>query len=467
MTDSPRSPSRRAFLRHASTAAGFAALSPFAALALRPVVGAPQNQPMGSPLQLMADATSGLELISLPPGFRYLTMGWAGQALSDGTPTPIRHDGMSVVSEDSDGLYLIRNHEIWNDAGSFGPADLTYDPAGSGGTTTLHFDPDRGELLGSWLSLAGTYGNCAGGRTPWGTWLSCEETVMGPGEPVGNAPDSRLTYLQEDHGFVFEVPPEGAHTPEPLRDMGRFEHEAAAVDPETGIVYLTEDRWRAGFYRFLPEVAGELAAGGRLQMAKVVGQPDMTGTFAPGATFDVEWVDIDDPERAHRPDTMDTQGVFGQGEVQGGSAFARLEGCWFEGRAVNLSSTSGGLVRAGQIWRFHPDEQTIQLLFESPSEMVLGHPDNICATPGGGLLLCEDGSRHGMLIHGLRADGTLVRVARNDVLLPSATGIEYQDFRGSEWAGACFSPDGRWLFVNLQKPGITFAITGPWAELGL
>jgi len=72
-----------------------------------------------------------------------------------------------------------------------------------------------------------------------------------------------------------------------------------------------------------------------------------------------------------------------------------------------------------------------------------------------------------VLIHGLRPDGTLFRFARNDVVLPSVAGDGYTDFRDTEWAGACFSPDGRWLFVNLQKPGITFAITGPWAELGL
>jgi uncharacterized protein len=422
---------------------------------------------MGSPLQLKPDETSGLELISLPPGFRYRAMGWTGQALADGTPTPPRHDGMSVVSEDSDGLYLVRNHEIWGDAGSFGHADLTFDPAASGGTTTLHFDPDRGELLGSWVSVAGTFGNCAGGRTPWGTWLTCEETVMSPGDPVRSRPDARPTNLTEEHGFVFEVPPEGAPAPRPLRDMGRFVHEAAAVDPETGTVYMTEDRRRAGFYRFLPNTLGRLADGGVLQMARVVGQPDLTGGCPVGTTFDVEWVAIEAPSRAHRPGTMDSQGVFGQGEVQGGTAFARLEGCWFEGRALNICSTNGGLVTSGQVWRFHPDAQTITLLFESPSELVIGHPDNICATPGGGLLLCEDGDRQGMLIHGLRADGSLFRFARNDVILPSATGDEFDDFRDSEWAGACFSPDGRWLFVNLQKPGVTFAITGPWTELGL
>jgi len=103
------------------------------------------------------------------------------------------------------------------------------------------------------------------------------------------------------------------------------------------------------------------------------------------------------------------------------------------------------------------------LLFQSPGADVLNAPDNICVSPRGGLVLCEDGSGEEFL-HGLTVDGEIFPFARNTALLPEAHNefVPAGDYRGSEWAGACYSPDGRWLFANLQSPGITFAITGPW-----
>src|SRR3546814_2570640 len=110
-----------------------------------------------------------------------------------------------------------------------------------------------GEVKSEHLSLAGTAINCAGGVTPWGSWLSCEEAFLDSDKP---------------HGYVFEVPASarGMVDPLPLKALGRFRHEAAAVDPRTGIVYLTEDRDDGLFYRLLPERKGRLAAGGRFQV---------------------------------------------------------------------------------------------------------------------------------------------------------------------------------------------------------
>lgn len=126
-------------------------------------------------------------------------------------------------------------------------------------------------------------------------------------------------------------------------------------------------------------------------------------------------------------------------------------------------STNGGNVGQGQIWEYDPAAETLRLLFESPGSEVLNAPDNICVSPRGGLVLCEDGG--GLeFVHGLTVDGTIFRFAKNDVVLSGQRNGIVGDFRGSEFAGACYSPDGRWLFFNVQSPGITFAVTGPWGQ---
>jgi secreted PhoX family phosphatase len=339
---------------------------------------------------------------------------------------------------------LVRNHERGRST-AFG--GVAYDPVGGGGTTTLEFDTRRGELVGSWDSLSGTITNCAGGPTPWGSWLTCEET------------NSFHTF---PHGYVFEVPADGMGDPQPIRQMGRFSHEAVAVDPDSGFVYETEDAGSSsGFYRFVPNVPGMLAAGGSLFMLKVKGvhQANLGASYTNGATFDVEWVPIANPENplSNAPGNF----VFGQGRVLGAANFARLEGCWYGNDAkIYVVSTNGGIGQ-GQIWVYDPKAETMSLLFQSPGASVLNSPDNITVSPRGGLVLCEDGSGEEFL-HGLTLDGEIFPFAKNTVVLNKERNEIEGDFKGSEFAGACYSPDGRWLFVNIQSPGITFAITGPW-----
>lgn len=456
-------PTRRAFLRQSCdlVSTSFVATA-FQQLLIRRGAAAEPSTGGYGPLRPCQDETTGLELLELPEGFRYCSFGWTGDEMSDGRKTPGVHDGMAVIQADGDLLTLCRNHELKGNGRPFAEAPQSYDPAGPGGCTNLVFDAGQGAWLKSFASISGTVKNCAGGPTPWGTWLTCEETIFGPGDDD----DGQMLEYEQEHGWIFEVPAEGVNSPKPLKAMGRFVHEAIAVDPRTGIVYETEDSKQAGFYRFLPEKAGDLARGGRLQMLKAVDAPDLRKGIARGATFDVEWVDIEDPLRAHSPGTKDGSGVFLQGQVQGGSKFSRLEGCWAGQDRIFLVATSGGDAEKGQVWEFDPAGQTLKLIFESPGSDVLDKPDNLTVSPRGGLVLCEDGDVSPQRMHGLTRDGRLFPLAANHVQLKGERHQIKGDFRDSEWAGATFSPDGRWLFANIQDPGITVAITGPW-EAGL
>ena len=440
---------RRSFLKSAAVTAG--AALPFHALLARVSADSSTGVRRGhtegyGPLFEIADAATGLPLLMLPRGFEYVSFGWTGDPMANGLPTPASHDGMAAFAAGIDRVRLVRNHERGRGT-PFSAA--AYDALAGGGTTTLEFDTARGELVSTVDSLSGTSRNCAGGPTPWGTWLTGEETTE---------------FITRPHGYLFEVPGDGTlGDAQPLRDMGRFSHEAAAVDPVTGDVFETEDAGlTSGFYRFVPHTPGHLAGGGRLFMLKVkdVWQANLGVGFPNGTTVDVEWVQIAAPDSPSP--TAPGNAVFTQGRSLGAARFARLEGCWrgADGR-IYIVSTNGGAVGQGQVWFFDPQEETLTLLFESPSADVLNAPDNITVSPRGGLVLCEDGSG-AEFMHGLTVDGDIFPFARNNVRLNGEKNGVVGDFTGSEWAGACFSPDGRWLFANLQSPGITVAITGPW-----
>ena len=246
--------------------------------------------------------------------------------------------------------------------------------------------------------------------------------------------------------------------------MGRFVHEAIAVDPDTSDVYETEDAGTAGLYRFIPHEKQVLFKGGRLQMVKVLGRPDLRKGCRMGETLDAEWVDIRDPHRGHSPGTKDKHGVFQQGKDQGATTFGRLEGCWYGNGVVYFVSTSGGDTGNGQIWQYDPKASQVKLVFESPDAKVLDSPDNIAISPRGGIVLCEDGDYVPQRLHGLTRDGRIFPFAANNIVLRGERNGIKGDFRTEEWAGATFSSDGKWLFVNIQTPGLTFAITGPWED---
>lgn len=457
------SPRRRFLVRSAQALGGFSISGALSAILAAPTLGS--RLQATHDLVPVADQATGLELLSLPQGFRYRSFAWTGDRLPSGETSSPQHDGMSVIAAQGDQLTLCRNQEVKTDCGQTADNRLHYDRSAQGGCTNLTFNTRTGEWGQAWVSLAGTVKNCAGGATPWNTWLSCEETVLGPGATAADT--NRAVNFTETHGWIFEVAAQGRTPPRPLKDMGRFVHEAVAVDPASGWVYETEDTSQAGFYRFQPRTAGKLADGGRLQMLKVAGVPDLRCSQTVGQTYDTQWVDIENPHLDGVAMADLQQGVFSQGAHRGGSAFTRLEGCWYGQGHVYIASSDGGDAKLGQIWRYTPAAERLQLLFESPGIDVLDKPDNITVSPKGALLLCEDGTRAPQRLQILDASGRLRVLAENQIQLSGQRNGFCGDFRAEEWAGVCFSPDGNWLFANIQTPGITLAITGPWAELGI
>lgn len=463
--NSPRK-SRRDFFRHSAAAVGsFAVAGSLGTFLERSEAQGRRSSTIGfGELRPAKDQSTGLELIQLPDGFTYKSFGWTGDDMADGGKTPGDHDGMGVISEEDGVLTLCRNHEVSDPGQPFGGVkSIWYDSEAAAGCTLLRFDGNKGDWVDSKTGISGTSRNCAGGVTPWGTWLTCEETVVGIKESYEEEPMN----FEKTHGWIFEVPADGKSAPVPLKDMGRFVHEAVAIDPETGIVYETEDRDRCGMYRFIPKENGNLVAGGKLQMLKVDGHLNLMKGSKVGQTYDIGWVDIDDPQQAHSLDSEDTQGVFYQGKRRGGTTFARLEGCWYGNDLIYFVSTDGGMTQNGQVWQLDPKKQQITLLFESPAKKILDAPDNIAVSPRGGLCLCEDGSWNPQRVHGLTQDGQLFPLMSNNLKLNGERNGFKGDFKKEEWCGVTFSPDGKWLFANLQKPGITIAVTGPWESGGL
>lgn len=413
----------------------------------------------------------------LPEGFRYIAFGREGTPLplaKDGPPAgalPRGHDGMASFAVGASLVRLVRNHENRTQVSPLGGDAQGYDPARFGGTTTMEFDvsaPEDGgrdgdRFRGQWTSIRGTSTNCAGGVTPWGSWLTCEETV----ETVGGVP----------HGYIFEVPSaaNAAVRPVPLKAMGRFVHEAVAIDPRTGIAYETEDRringdgTGSGFYRFipnrfLPSPDATFGTDGRLEMLAVKGRHNYDTSTGQrlGEVLPVTWVPIRDPDPVYA--SADPQAVFRQGWKQGGAAFNRLEGAWYGDGSVFFISTNGGDPRPGgdpglgQVWQYIPRGDSgghLVLLVESRDVAVMEAPDNVTVSPRGGLLACEDGDGS-QYLRGITRDGRVFDFATHDV-----ADLRRPD-RRNEFAGANWSPDGNWLFVNIQDPGITYAVTGPW-----
>ncbi|UGY93056.1 alkaline phosphatase PhoX [Streptomyces gobiensis] len=473
---------RRHFLAGSTAVAAGAVLGgPFLGVASASAKGGPRPGSGYGELLPVPDQRDGTVRLHLPEGFSYRSFSPAGESLSDGSLIPGNHDGMAAFrgSRGSRGTtVLVRNHELGGPGEAFGTEKTVYDPAARGGTTTLVVT-GQGRVLHSAASLSGTQMNCSGGPMPWGSWVSCEETVNGP--DVGNdftGGDNSLLY--EKHGYLFEVPTDKAASARPVRAAGRFPHESVAFDPHTGALYECEDNFNfpSGFYRYLPprdpRTTGALLDGGRLQMLAVRGEEnaDLSLGQRQGATYQVSWVDIDDPDPHFAPGTSNDaalQAVGAQGRAKGAAIFSRLEGCIYHQGTVYFVSTQGGATAEGdeppsgfgdgrgQVWAYEPRTSMLRLMYESPDSMTLDLPDNVTASPRGTLVLCEDGDGDNYL-RGLTASGSIFDFARMEPIAGDT---------GAEFAGSAFAPDGRTLFVNIQsKAGVSIAIWGPWHRGG-
>jgi len=404
-------------------------------------------------------------LLALPEGFTYTIVAQAGVTeLESGEPTPGDPDGTAAfVRRGGNGSVLVNNHEMGavTERNAVPPVPgFTYDPAFGGGTTNIEVDKD-GKRVREYVSLAGTNNNCAGGKTPWETWLTCEESESRTTDPI-------------PHGYVFEVSPydqSANRDPKPIKAFGRYAHESCVVEPQGARVYLTEDasnpngllyRWTApdsalplgeGSFRKLVDDAGTLEAM-RASTRSGTFVPDLSVATRPGTTYRVEWVDV--PDRDAR-----TTSTRKQPYARPITRSRKLEGMWWgDGGTYFVASfarfSDGSEAQHdGQVWFLDPDEDTIELKLHfayTPDDQDSDPdgPDNITVSAHGGLIIAEDGEGASHLV-GSTDSGEVFFLARNEL-------------NDSEFAGPCFSGDKKTLFANIQSPGYVLAIQGPWRK---
>lgn len=407
-------------------------------------------------------------LLDLPAGFNYQVISQLGDLMADGFNVPDKADGMGCFALDDERVILIRNHELTpkdllNAADSLKQhkTHLAYDRTNEGialpgGTSKLVYNLKSQKVESQFLTSVGTIRNCAGGITPWNSWLTCEESVL-----------TARNGFEKPHGYIFEIPASAAGLvePVPLKDMGRFNHEAAAVDPRTGIVYLTEDRGDSLFYRFIPNEQGKLHKGGKLQALAVKNNRSydsrnwVVASMPVQQWLDAEWIDLSNPESPE-------DDLRERGYKDGAAVFARGEGIHWGDNELYFCCTNGGAKQLGQIMRYQPSlhegkngenatSGRLQLFLESGDPSLYNFGDNLTVTPKGHLLVCEDQYTKVVDNHlrGVTPQGEVYNFAR---LLEQ-----------TELAGACFSPDGAVLFVNIYSPAKTLAITGPWDKFSI
>jgi len=462
--------SRRSFIRNTGLVSlGFIGLNNYAANAAMDIFSSPELGIGFGPLSYREG-----DVLSLPKGFSAKVISRKGDQMADGLVVPGMYDGMGSFAVKGKTI-LIRNHENVPGADELGPFGKNHELIHKidkqkiydfgkgkdlcvGGTTTLVYDEQRQQVEAQYLSLIGTIRNCAGGITPWKSWITCEENTF-----KAAAGDNSL---EKDHGFNFEIAATdrvGIADPHPIKDMGRFTHEAVAVQPKTGIVYQTEDEGNSLFYRYLPNAYGKLHKGGKLQCLAIREWKSAdtrnyesltTNRFPEKKSFEVEWIDLEDVQAPDGDLRL-------RGFDLGAARFSRGEGVWYGKNELFFACTDGGTTRRGQIFKYTPSKfegqsrekeapGTLELFLEPNDVETFQSCDNLTIAPWGDVIICED--KHDPRIIGITPKGKTYVIAKN------------VGYRNSEFAGPVFSPSGNTLFVNIQSPGLTLAITGPWKK---
>ncbi|GIF46311.1 hypothetical protein DFJ67_5032 [Asanoa ferruginea] len=475
--------SRRALLGAGAAGVGLAVAGAVPSLA-QANPGRPRPSSNHTPFPPLVDDPAGI--LALPKGFSYAIVTRTGVTKLDRGQgrTPSDHDGMAVFDAGHGRYTIIQNHECDPGADHGVPhvKGTVYDPSAvdAGGCTVITTDRS-GRNLGEFVAISGTVSNCAGGPTPWRTWLTCEETEDRAGDTWEEG--DRSGVFLKDHGYVFEVTADGKADPRPIKCLGRYAHEAVAIGDDRTSVYLSEDadgpnglfyRWTAprgvklgpGVLTRLAPNAGTLAA-----MAIILDDgsvlPDVAYLTSAqlGRPFPVRWVEV--PERDAQSKNVREQ--FADNQVTRGKKF---EGVWGTDEGVYVVNSyawdegelpTDATPHDGMVWFYHYRNQTIQLVTYFPhqptaedgsaakyGDLTFDGPDNVTVTPWGSLVLAEDGAGASHVLSSFPG-GPTYAIARNQL-------------NDSEFCGPTFTADGKVLFVNMQDPGLTLAITGAWEK---
>lgn len=393
---------RRALLRAGALASGALLAPRLFTDSLRRAVAAPAQPGRGPYGPLGAQNASGLRL---PAGFDSRVIAQAGQQISGtGYVFPPFPDGAATFPTDDGGFILVCNSEVPEEAGP-----------GQGGASAIRFDRG-GQVKAAYRILSGTTNNCAGGRTPWGTWMSGEEY---------------------DGGRIWECDPLGVKPAVAHDAMGVFTHEAVCVDPDAKRLYLSEDKAGGLFYRFTPAAYPDCSKG-------------LLEAAARAADGVVSWHAIPDPLAKAKPTRE---------QVKAATPFQRGEGIWFDDGIVYLATTSDE-----RIWAYNTGTETMEVLYDAKAvkDPPLRKVDNVTVSPSGDVFVCEDPGLIGIGV--ITPEGQVARfleVTGTGQRVPPGLPEDVDN----ETTGVVFDPSGTRLYFSAQRgygTGTLFEVTGPF-----